>query len=519
MNGQPPNVDSLIADLPRGRFEGDIGDPPSACFASPRDILATESLRFDAERNRQCKIFLGVCGADIHVGPRLKDGRVSRYALGGVPIGIGDDRHIVTIAGSRSGKGRSVLVGNAISLLDTSMVIIDPKGDLARLTASWRAKHQEVGILDPFGISGDHISQYRVVYNAIDTLMKSDQKTFVPNAKLIADSLIVGGDSQHEHWDDCARSILAGLCSHAATHVNYEGRRDLITVWQLASELARPDPNNRHQYVLEKEMIANDAADGAVRAAARSFYDRTGGEFSSVLSNLRKHLDWISIGCTHSVLRGPSTDLGNLKRTPSTLYVTTPALRMADMSGWQRLVVQLAFAAHEEERVSHGNQTVFMLDEFSVLGRLKCAETAIAQLAGLGVKVWIVVQGISQLKSNYDENWETFIANAGVLQFFGGADETTLSYVSKLLGETETLSRSASASTYDQAVKEAASGLSWSIASQPLMTASELAQYFGRDDKLLRQLIIRPSYRPMILQRAFYDKHELFRDRFFREAA
>jgi type IV secretion system protein VirD4 len=34
---------------------------------------------------------------------------------------------------------------------------------------------------------------------------------------------------------------------------------------------------------------------------------------------------------------------------------------------------------------------------------------------------------------------------------------------------------------------------------------------FGRPDTLLRQLIIRPGYAPMILQRAYYDKHEAFR--------
>ena len=507
-------LDATLCDLPRGRFENDIGSPPSACFECPRNIIATPSLRFHVDGNQEAKIFLGVLGASIRRGSRLADGRIPRFALGGSPIGVGDDRHIITIAGSRSGKGRSALVTNAI-VSTSSLFVVDPKGDIARLTALWRAQFQSVGILDPFGISGEHIAKYRVVYNALETLQKSDRRTFVPNAKLIADSLIVAGDFKDKHWDECSRAILAGLCAHVATHPSYAGRRDLITVWELASELARADPENPHRYILEKEMVASDAASGMVRAAARSFYDRTGGEFSSVLSNLRKHLDWISIECMHSVLRGDSIDLADLKRSAMTLYVTTPALRMADLSGWQRLVAQMAFAAHEEESIQVGPQTLFMLDEFSVLGRLKCAETAIAQLAGLGVKCWIVLQDLSQLKSNYKDNWETFIANSGVLQFFGGADETTLSYVSKLLGETVTLSRSANSPTFNQAVKEAASGKSWSMSMNPLMTAFELGQFFGRDDKMLRQLIVRPSYKPMILQRAYYDQHELFRGKFY----
>jgi type IV secretion system protein VirD4 len=43
------------------------------------------------------------------------------------------------------------------------------------------------------------------------------------------------------------------------------------------------------------------------------------------------------------------------------------------------------------------------------------------------------------------------------------------------------------------------------------MTPEEIALFFGRDDHLVRQLIIRPGCHPMVLQRAYYDKHELFR--------
>ncbi|MDG1875324.1 MAG: hypothetical protein P8J27_15525 [Mariniblastus sp.] len=62
-----------------------------------------------------------------------------------------------------------------------------------------------------------------------------------------------------------------------------------------------------------------------------------------------------------------------------------------------------------------------------------------------------------------------------------------------------------------QAAKNAATGESWSISNQPLMTPEEIRRFFSRDDKQLRQLVLRPGYHPAILQRVFYDKHELFR--------
>lgn len=509
-------LDDLLDDLPRGRSASYVGLPSNAHFESTENILATESLRFDALRNTESKLFLGVLNGRVVGGERLPDGRPNRWVEGGTPIGVGDDRHSLLLAGSRAGKGRSALVPTLLTLpQQTSILCVDPKGDLARFSARYRAEilQQRVGVLDPFGCAGEALTRYRVAYNPIDVLLRSRRDAFVANARMIADSLIVTGDFKDKHWDETSKQICAGLCAHVATSVHYEGMRNLVTVWKLASELATPDPHNRQRYWLESEMLASDAAGGMVRAAARQFYDRTGGEFSSVLSNLRKHLDWIAYENMRAVLVGDSVDLRDLKRDLLSLYVTLPAMRMDALRGWLRLLVQMALAACEEEKTLVGNQCVFLLDEFHAMGKLSALEVAIAQVAGLGAKLLIALQNLSQLR-HYEKNYETFIANAGLVQVMGCADDTTLEYVSKRLGQALTLTRSTNAPTFEQAAKQAATGESWSLANHPLMTAEEIGRYFARDDKKLRQLILRPGYRPMILQRAFYDKHELFRGRF-----
>jgi hypothetical protein len=77
-----------------------------------------------------------------------------------VPLGLDDDRHFVTIAGARSGKGRSAIIPN-LCLYPGSVVVLDPKGENASLTAARRGPGdewsegmgQEVYVLDPFGIA------------------------------------------------------------------------------------------------------------------------------------------------------------------------------------------------------------------------------------------------------------------------------------------------------------------------------------------------------------------------------
>src|SRR5262245_41840574 len=68
---------------------------------------------------------------------RNASGKVASIILGyrnGRGIGCDDNRHILTVAGSRGGKGVSLIIPNLL-LYDGSVLAIDPKGELARITA------------------------------------------------------------------------------------------------------------------------------------------------------------------------------------------------------------------------------------------------------------------------------------------------------------------------------------------------------------------------------------------------
>ena len=54
-------------------------------------------------------------------------------------IGWNDDRHLLTIAGSRAGKGVSLIIPNLL-FYEGSALVIDPKGENARVTAGRRGK-------------------------------------------------------------------------------------------------------------------------------------------------------------------------------------------------------------------------------------------------------------------------------------------------------------------------------------------------------------------------------------------
>ncbi len=62
-------------------------------------------------------------------------------------------------------------------------------------------------------------------------------------------------------------------------------------------------------------------------------------------------------------------------------------------------------------------------------------EQAYGLMAGFGMQLWAIVQDLSQLERIYESGWQSFIANAGMVTYFGSSDQKTAEYFSALCGE------------------------------------------------------------------------------------
>lgn len=227
-------TDQLLGGFLRGTG-ADAAHAPDSSFVNGASVAAAPGLRF-AWPNTDGKIFLGVVGGNVEREDYPDRSLKQRFVTGGVKIGIRDDRHIITVAGSRAGKGRAAVLPNLLTY-PGSVLVVDPKGDLARLTAVHRSQRlkQSVFVLDPFGVSGVN-NVKPVCYNPLE-ILKPGSLTLVEDAGLIADALVVpsGGDSAH--WDDSSRQLIETLVLHVATSPKYEGKRDLLRVAELINNI------------------------------------------------------------------------------------------------------------------------------------------------------------------------------------------------------------------------------------------------------------------------------------------
>lgn len=468
-----------------------------------------------------------------------------------------DDRHLVTVAGSRAGKGRSLIIPNLLNY-PGSVVCIDPKGENAAVTARYRhdVLKQDVVILDPFAVLKDvgAVAEFRGSFNPFEWIDATDREA-IDDVSALADAIIVRDNDKDPHWNESARAFLKGVMLAMmellpADDISEAGEK-IGSNWTLgairkiaSSGIPHPDEEDAAPSLdgLLATMKALDGFNGAIAAAGHLVAQMGDTERGGVLSNLRRHTEFLE---SPSIAENVLTSNFNprfVSSTPTSIYLVLPEWRMGTHARWLRLVITSILQGLQRGKIQRSNPaTLLILDEFATLGYMESIERAAGYIAGFGVKLWPILQDLSQLKSLYSGRWETFLGNAGTLVAFGNVDMTTLDYLSKRLGETEIIrklwqsseqsgageSNQGMGHTLAQIAKGQLSALvghgsesynasrssseQESLQKTSLMTAEEIGRYFARENEVL--LVHLAGHHPFRLSRIRYDMDAPFKDR------
>lgn len=417
-------------------------------------------------------------------------------------IGNTDDRHLITIAGSRSGKGVGCILPNLLTY-EGSILVLDPKGENANETAERRGDGDgvpaggmghDVYVIDPFGAADGVPDKYRGGYNPIDYL-DPGSKNFIDDCDTIADAVVVTtGNESTTYFNDTAKMIIRGFVAWVATSENPD-ERTLPHAHFLLSQ-------GEKDFEATAEAMAKqpDRAAGLPATVANMAANMDAEEWEKVMSSVRQHLSFLESPPMADLLKNSdrNLDMKAWKMGGKSVYLCLPAGRLHRHNRFFRLFLNQLLAAVELNKEEPGIRAVMMLDEMHVLGHMQILETSAALIAGYGVRIWSIWQDISQLEAIYAKRWETFIGNASVMQCFGLNDMKTLKYVSDRLGMSAVTNISTSAVSIGQA-NTGFDGTSRSYSGNPLVSPDEVAYYFSRQSDA--QLVIYPGADPIWMKR------------------
>ncbi|MFN4247917.1 MAG: type IV secretory system conjugative DNA transfer family protein [Flavipsychrobacter sp.] len=382
-----------------------------------------------------------------------------------------DKGHILTVAGTRGGKGTNLIIPNLLGASDYqgSWVVIDPKGENAAISARYQAQSQNVVILNPWSLLEENLGTAQS-YNPLDILSDTSNINLVDDAQMIAEMIIpIERNDRNKFFTDNARSIVTGLLLHMATNKDDDGKlvnpRSLKTLW----EWVRLPEDKWIDLIADMSVNDHDMFGATVLQSANEIGKlMKAGEktWGSVIATVLQCTDFIKSPALQKAMKS-GFDPKTLSDGKTTLYVIIPADKLQSHARWLRLVVTTTMRAV----VRKPNKRVcFLLDEFAALGYLPEIETALSTYAGFEITVWPILQSLIQLKANYSDNWETFVGNSTIRQFFSVNDNFTAEYVSKAIGNTSNVVSKRSTFLIEKSEAN----------SRPLVTSDELRRASGQ---------------------------------------
>jgi type IV secretion system protein VirD4 len=437
--------------------------------------------------------------------------------------GIEDDRHVFVVAGSRAGKGTSIIMQNLLRW-PGGVFCIDPKGEAASISAMRRARPeiskgtgtqiqsfmgQHVAILDPFDSVVGPARKLKVKYDPLADLdINSDN--YVGLIETITESIVVG--EKASHWTDSASTILSGVIE--------------------AVLILEPKENQTLNYCRtiilksfdELETYLDKAKHGNLAPSAYDILKNAGDdERGSFKTTLARQIQWLNNPNMRKHLARSKFSLAKAVRENWSVYVCIPPRMIPRFKRWLRLLVNIGLDAKMMEGFAHeGTQTLYFLDEFAALGHFPIIEDAAAYMAGYGIKLVPVIQNIGQVKKHYGQNWETFVSNAGALIGWALNDLESEKYFAERIGKIvvweESFGSSQSAQTNRSSGDRESESTNLSKREKEIRWPSEVHQQGNRREG--RAFVISGDGKPFTVMRQDYytDKSVEYENRAFLKA-
>jgi type IV secretion system protein VirD4 len=349
------------------------------------------------------------------------------------------DRHVMTIGPNGSGKTRRLLLPNLYYLKNWSIVVVDPKGELFAHTAMERSKTpgHKVVLIDPFGVvksTYPHLAKrFPCESHGFNPVSALDPVSpdFIDDAKALAEALIRVDDKSDKYWAQSAQALIKGLL--LVIRLNETGGD--VSLGKLRKLLGL-DPQDLAA-VLKVLIPLYEGQCPAVAASLNRFTKFTpeNKELFGIISTAVTQTDWLDSPAISADLTRGSYDFQSLKQSPTTVYLVLPPRYLTTHGTFLRIMITAALSPLLRSVTDGMVPVLFMLDEFAQLGRMEIIKDNYALMRGYGIKLWTVWQDLNQAKLLYDDWWESFVSNAGMVQAFAPQDMTTRKYLSELADE------------------------------------------------------------------------------------
>ena len=333
--------------------------------------------------------------------------------------------HVLCFAPTRSGKGVGLVVPSLLTW-PGSCIVHDIKGENWGLTAGLRAGFGRVLLFDPTNTTS-------AAYNPLLEVRRGEWE--VRDVQNVADVLVdpEGSLERRNHWEKTSHSLLVGTILHV---LYAETDKTLAGVASFLSDPRRPIETTLVA-MMTTPHLGKQGPHPVVASAARELLNKSDNERSGVLSTAMSFLGLYRDPVVAQVTRRCDWRIADIagEEKPTTLYLVVPPSDISRTKPLIRLILnQIGRRLTEDlHGTNRRHRVLLMLDEFPALGRLDFFESALAFMAGYGLKSFLIAQSLNQIEKAYGAN-NSILDNCHVRVSFATNDERTAKRVSDALG-------------------------------------------------------------------------------------
>ncbi len=334
---------------------------------------------------------------------------------------------ILTVAGARSGKLSDQIGYNVVpGICDHSMLILDPKGEIAAISR-WQVPDKRRCIyFNPTGMHGMPMHRMNPV-----SFIRYDSPNLVADAKVFCKNVIPpSGAPASKYFEDRGREYLEAI---SLTLVKLNGVLTLPDLYEVINTI--PGGGERWlSFAFEMKESGIPIAVRVEEEIAASREDNTGG-FKGILGEAIKGFAALSDPLLMDAVSPPfDFDIADLCSSDQryNLYFMVPEDFVASWSGI--LKSALVAAKIYKTRAPSAPRQTWILDECAQLGRFPLVMDLYSIGAGPGIRPWAFFQSIEQIR-NIGPGAESIIPSSAACQsYFATRDLPTAEMLSKRLG-------------------------------------------------------------------------------------
>jgi type IV secretion system protein VirD4 len=337
------------------------------------------------------------------------------------------------VGGSGAGKTRNYVKPNAMNC-NTSMVILDPKGEIARdVGGLLKARGMDVKVLDLINPERSHC------YNPFIYLFSdNDVQRLVTN--LFKATTPKGSQTQDPFWETAASMLLMALMFY----LHYEAPPDEQNFTMVMEMLRSADVQEENEFyqspldVLFERLEMRDPEHIAVKYY-HDYRAGAGKTLKSIQITLAARLEKFNLESLASLTVTDELDLAALGEKKAALFVIIPdndtSFNFLVSILYTQLFQQLFYSADHRHGGSLPVHVHFLMDEFANVSLPDDFDKILSVMRSRGVSVSIILQNLAQLKALFEKQWESITGNCDEFLYLGGNEQSTHKYVSELLGK------------------------------------------------------------------------------------